>query len=383
MNFDWEPSEQNLIDKIGHFADSFFNHHKTIATNFDAEGWQACAGQGVLQVALPIKHWNGWNKGLQTTVGVFETLGQHGVDASLLFSLGAHLFGFCIPVSKYASPEYQVKFGKQLATGQIIGALAVTEPQGGSNPRKITTYAKEIENGFCINGEKSLITNAKIADQFLVIAATKPDGGLFGLTAFLIAKGTPGLEIEPLEDCFGLRGAAMGRIKFKDCIVPKSSVIGSLNTGFHLFAKAMLWERTGLLSGLLGVAQRDIDNCVKFANERKDENGPLALHQALSHRIAKMQIRLATARLLVYNAAWAIDGGRKDSITKASMAKYQASEVLLKNAIDSMRIQAGSGWIDKTGPASQLRNAVGTLFASGTSEIQLNIIASSTGLKHR
>lgn len=133
----------------------------------------------------------------------------------------------------------------------------------------------------------------------------------------------------------------------------------------------------------MGAAQRDIDNCVRFINERLDKKGSLARHQSISHRIAKMQVRIESARLLLFRAAWAIDNNKKNANTLASMAKYQASETLLENAVDSMRIQAGSGWTNEQGIASMLKDSVGTLFASGTSEVQLNIIAAALGLKRQ
>lgn len=381
MDFDWTPEQLDLIDAATQFAESYFTRHP-VSAGFDSKGWQACADHGILKLALP-EAWDGTNRGLLTSTAVFETLGRHGADSGLLFALGAHLFGCSIPVSQHASPELQSIWGKKLASGQAIGALAVTEPGKGSDPTSMITLATPSGEDFIINGEKIYITNAPVADLLLVLSATKPEGGIFGLTAFLVENDTPGLRIEPQDETFGLKGAPMGRVLFEDCKVSSNNMLGKLNAGFHIFNKAMLWERAGILSGLLGVSQMDLDRCIQFINQHHDDNGNLGRNQAISHKVANMQFRLEAARLLVYQAAWSVDHGNKDVNAKVSMAKYMASEVLLENAIDSMRIQAGSGWVDPQGTATHLRDAIGTLFASGTSEIQLNIIASACGLKRR
>lgn len=269
-----------------------------------------------------------------------------------------------------------------LSSGRLIGALAVTEPQGGSNPGKMETRVEMRDGQLRLNGSKTFVTNAPEADVFLVLATTKPERGSFGWTAFAVDRNTPGLSVEPLATA-GLAGAPMGTVHFHDCPIAPSSLVGAMEGGLRVFTTAMLWERTGILAGFIGAAERDLDACIAFANSRQDAAGPISAHQAISHRIARARLRLDRARLMLQRAAWAVDGKQKNAQQTVAMAKLDVSESVVETAMDILRITAGAGWINQLGAATALCDTLGTLFASGTAEVQLNIIAASMGLKRR
>ena len=382
MEFEWSSEQQQRISKFTEFAKSFFPAHQ-VEPGFDETAWNACAEAGLFKLPLPTDTCDGSNAGLLTTVAAFETLGRHGADAGLLFAMGAHLFGCTLAISRYASASMRDRWCKLLANGQAVAALTITEPTGGSNLQHIKTFASKDGEHYVINGDKTMISNAPVADLFLVLTATKPEGGIFGLTTFLIPKSTPGVDIEEISETNGLEGAPMGRVHFENCRLTENEILGSLNSGFNIFSKAIQWERSCILAGFLGAAQRDIDACVYFVNERQGENGSIATHQSVSHRIARMQVRLEAARQLMLRAVWSVEQGKKDAYTLASMAKYQASETLVQNTLDAMRIHAGSGWAYQPSLGKTLLGSIGTLFASGTSDIQLNIIAAASGIKRR
>lgn len=380
MDFNWHADTQALINQYEDFAKIQFNGGREVA-GLDREGWKACADKGLLHI-LEEDESSPHAYGLLPCVGVFEALGRYGADRGLLFALGAHLFGCQLPVQLHASADLHRLRLQGLASGDLVGALAVTEPQGGSNPGKMQTTAVPEGGNYILSGLKTLITNAPVADLFLIVAATRPERGSFGWTAFLVDKGTPGLSVTQLNTA-GLPGAPMGEVRLEGCVVPAENVLGTPEGGLRVFTSAMLWERTGILAGFLGAAERDLASCVQYMGGRRDGDGPLTGHQAVAHRLASAKLRLERARLMLMRAAWAVDHKHKNAQQIVAMAKIDVSEAVVETAMDVMRLTAGAGWQDKFGAATALRDTLGTFFASGTSDVQLNIIAASMGLKRR
>lgn len=352
------------------------------APGLDRAAWQAYAELGLLRLhehpALETH-----DRGLQTMATIFHTLGRAGTDRGLLFALGAHLFGCQLPIHQYSAPSPGCDaLLEGLLSGHLIGALAVTDPQGGSHQGCMKAQASPQHDHFILSGRKTLVSNAPEADLFLVIASTRPEQGSMGWTAFLLQRDMPGLSIETLTPA-GLPGAPMGEVILDNCIVPKENILGTREGGLRIFMHAMLRERVGILAGFLGAAQRDLDTCIEYVNNRRTPDGPLSSYQTLSHRIAMAKIRLERAELMIFRAAWAVDTKQRNMHQIVAMAKYEAGEAVVETAMDIFRITAGAGWLDQLGAATALRDSLGTLFASGTPEIQLNTIASSLGLKRR
>jgi alkylation response protein AidB-like acyl-CoA dehydrogenase len=183
------------------------------------------------------------------------------------------------------------------------------------------------------------------------------------------------LEIAAIAPSRGLAGAPLGRVRFQHCALGSDAVIGRPGAGLKVFATAMQWERSCLLAGFLGAAERDLAVCTQALQERHDASGSLLRHQGVSHRLARMKLRLESARLLVYRAAWSIDQGHED-YAAAAMAKLAASEAAVDTANDALRLVAGSAWLDGALDfRATLADVAGILFASGTSEVQLDVLA--------
>lgn len=381
MDFSWPESTRTLIRDCealgGRLADS-----RPATPGLDRAGWAACAGAGLLARFGPTPPDPAAPADLRTAVAACEALGRGGADRGLLFALGAHLYGCQVPLMVHADAAQRGRWLPGLADGSLIGALAVTEPQGGSSPDAVQTRAKPTPQGYILSGHKTLITNAPVADLFLVIATTQPERGSFGWTAFLIPAGTPGLQIRPLTTA-GLPGAPMGEVILEDCALGSDQVLGGTEGGLRVFTSAMLWERTGILAGFIGAALRDLGAAVAHVNARHSGGEPLAAKQALAHRLAGARLRLERARLMILHAAWAVDTGQRGVQQSVAMAKHEAAEALVETALDLVRIGAGAGWCGALGAVDALRDALGTLFASGTAEIQLGIIAAGMGLKRR
>jgi alkylation response protein AidB-like acyl-CoA dehydrogenase len=345
---------------------------------FDPAGWKAAAEFGVFRAAAISAD---GVQGAMKTVAILEGLGRGGADRGLLFAIGAHLFGCLVPISIYATPSQAAVWEHRLREGSVVGALAVTEAGGGSSLDHIETAAAETEGGYRLNGRKTLIGNAARAGLFIVLARQFPERGPLGLTAFLVPADTIGLSARPMATTIGLPGAAMGNIELNDCLVPRDAVLGKPGAGLRVFSTAMLWERSCLLAGFLGAAERDLAACIKALRAR-GSRGSLLQHQAVSHRLARMKLRLDGARLLGYRAAQHLDEERDDH-SIAAMAKLAMSEAVVAVAEDALRLLAGMAWRkEPIDLSAALGDALGGLFASGTSELQLEMIARSLQAEH-
>jgi alkylation response protein AidB-like acyl-CoA dehydrogenase len=372
MEFALTSALREQADRARKFAQTHAAAHGA-SGGFNRAAWDEASAFGIYKTALPAS-WGGRAEGAVAAFAIFEALGRGGMDRSLLFAMGAHLFGCALPVAAHATPDQNAKWGAGLCDGSIIGALAVTEPAGGSSFDLIATQASEALNGYILTGEKTLVCNAPDAGLLLVLARQFKDRGPLGLTAFLVPRDAPGLSITRIPS-LGLSGAPMGKVVLAQCQVPASAVLGRPGAGLRIFATAMQWERTCLLAGFLGAAERDLAVCVDAFRTRRDSGGALFRHQAISHRLARLKLKLDSARLVGLASASAIDRHRDDGMA-AAMAKLAISEAVEETAEQLLKLMAGSAWQGQPldfGKA--LDDTFGGLFASGTSEIQLDIIA--------
>ena len=338
----------------------------------DITVWRELSGSGLFGIALPASA-GGEGQGALAVTAVLEAIGRGGADRGLLMACGAHLFGCTVPVAAHATPGQAARFLSALRSGEVIGALAATEPDGGSAFERMATTAVATPDGIVLRGRKTLVCNARHAALFLVLARQFPDRGALGLTAFLVPRETKGVRVEPITSVSGLAGAAMGELVLDGCTMPDYAVLGRPGAGLRVFMTAMKWERCGLLAGFLGAAERDLAMTVQVLSARGD--GTLLRHQTVTHRIARVKVRLETARLMLRRAASSIDAGHDDH-TASAMAKLVVSESLVDCAQDIARLLAGAGWRGTPfDSGAALVDALGGLFASGTSEVQLDLIA--------
>jgi len=373
MDFAWSPEVRHRLEQARRFAEERLSGLPP-PKSFDRHGWGALAEFGLFRMPLS-EAWGGEHSGALATMATLEALGRGGADRGLLFAAGAHMFGCAVPVSAYGTRGQAASWARGLSSGSVIGALAVTEAAGGSSLDLLATQGTEAAGGYVLTGEKVLIANAPVAGLFLVLARQYHDRGPLGLTAFLVPSDTPGLTVTPIASGLGLPGLALGRVQFAECFVPADSVIGRPGAGLKVFATAMQWERTCLLAGFLGAAERELSACVAVLHGRRDAHGPLLRHQAVSHRLARTKLSIESARLLGYRAAWSIDHAHEDPAA-AAMAKLALSEAAVDAALACLRLMAGATWRrDSVDCSAALGDSLGGLFSSGTSEVQLDIVA--------
>ncbi|HEX7114480.1 MAG TPA: acyl-CoA dehydrogenase family protein [Steroidobacter sp.] len=345
---------------------------------FDREAWRRCAEFGVLGMPIP-QEYGGLGLGLSELLAVMEGLGKGARDQGILFSLNAHLWTNSIPILLYGSEEQKRKYLPRLCSGELIGANAASEPDAGSDIFSMRTRAVRDGDSYVLNGVKTFVTNAPVADVFVAYATLNPALGPMGITAFIIDAGTPGLVISKKLDKMGLRTSPMAQVVFDNCRVPVGQRLGREGRGVGIFECSMEWERGCILASCLGVMQRQLDDCLEYARTRKQFGRPIGKNQSVANRLVDMKVRLDTCRPLVYRIG-ALKDANRDATVEAAIAKLYVSESFVKSCLDAIQIFGGYGYMTELQVERDLRDSVGSTLYSGTTEIQRNIIAKGLGL---
>ena len=345
----------------------------------DEAGWRRCAEFGIQGLPLP-QEYGGAGVPLTTAVGVLEALGSGCSDNGLLFALGAQMWSVEMPILIFGSPAQRARYLPALAEGRIKGAHCVTEPEAGSDVFSLRTSAVADGGSYVLNGRKTFCTSAPLADVFLIVATLDRTREAAGLAAFLVDRGTPGLDVEPLGDeKMGLRTAPMGDVVLDDCRVEADAMLGRPGGGSAVFGAAMEWERCFILAPALGRMQRQLEDSILYARTRRQFGRPIGKNQAIADKVVGMHLRLEQSRLLAYRAAWRRQEGRRLTF-EPSQVKLQISESWVQNSLDALQLHGGAGYLRGTGVERELRDAIASRIYSGTSEIQRSIVARFIGL---
>ncbi|WP_198133750.1 acyl-CoA dehydrogenase family protein [Roseobacter sp. GAI101] len=339
---------------------------------FDKSAWDKCGALGLCGLTVPTMLGGSGLDPLSAVIAM-EAFGRGCADNGLGVSLGAHLWG-CLTLLLAGDRARNVDIIRDLATGRKIGALAVSEPEAGSDLAAILTTAVAVDGGYRLEGRKCYVTNAPVADVLVVLAETRPGNLAFGLSAFCLERGTPGLTTPAPVSKMGLRTASMGDVELDGCLVPKSARIGAEGAGLSLFLKVMEMERAFILAPAIGSMERVFEATRHYAQNRKQFDQPIAEFESVYGRLAEMYRRTSLARLVLRDAA--ARKGSGGSITlEASMAKLTISDAWVANCQDALAIFAAKGYLSATGIERELRDALGGQIYSGTSDIQRRTIA--------
>ena len=263
-----------------------------------------------------------------------------------------------------------------------FGIQAMTEPESGSDAFSLRTRAVKKGDRYILNGSKTFITNAPVADVVMVLANVDPSKGPAGVTGFIIDKGTPGFSISKKLHKMGLRTSPMAELALVDCEVPETNILGQVGSGQAIFTVSMEWERACILASHLGAMQRMLEASVRHASTPRGTGGsgrPVDLSPAIADKIAEMDMRLETARLALYKAAWLKQQG-KHPLREAAIAKLAVSHACIETAQAAMEIHGTLGDLTESQFERQYRDAISGTLYSGTSEIQKSIIARWHGL---
>lgn len=345
---------------------------------FSREDWKKCAAFGVLGMPVSFQY-GGMGLGITDVIAVMEGLGYGSSDQGLLFSINAHLWTTTLPISLYGTEEQKQRFLLRLSNGEWIGANAASEPEAGSDVFAMRTRAERRGDVYVLNGTKTFVSNAQVADLIVAYATLDPALGPMGITAFLVERNTPGVSVSKKLEKMGLRTSPMGEVIFENCEVPRSNRLGREGRGVTVFESSMEWERGCILANYLGVMKRQLERSIKHAQTRKQFGKPIGKFQSLANRIVNMKMRLDTSRPLVYRIGWLKERGLP-AMLEAAVAKLYVAESLIANCQDAMQIFGGYGYMVEQQIERELRDAMASTLYSGTSEIQRNLIAKCLGL---
>lgn len=345
---------------------------------FPREDWERCGAKGILGSHVPSQY---GGKGLDavTTVLILETLGYGCRDNGLTLALGGQTWSVQEPIVIYGSEVQKRRFLPRLCSGEWIGCHGVSEENAGSDALSLQTAAVKVDGGYLLNGRKTYIGMAPVADLALVLANADPDAGKWGVSAFIVEKGSKGFTQSSPRAKTGTRTNLLGDLIFEDCFVPDENLLGGQGIGVGLFSQTIAWERAFIHAGHLGAMQALFEQCVDYAKERRQFGQPIGNFQSVSNRIADMRLRLETSRLLMYKVATMKDASLEAPL-ECAMAKLHISEALLACATEAVRIHGARGYLEEHDVERQLRDSMGGVIYAGTSDIQRNLIASLLGL---
>ncbi len=298
------------------------------------------------------------------------------VDASCSVAMSVNNSLVCWGLETFGTEKQKEKYLKPLASGEIIGAFCLSEPEAGSDATSQRTTAIDKGDHYLINGTKNWITNGNSASIYLVIAQTDIEKGHKGINAFILEKNMDGFVVGPKENKLGIRGSDTHSIMFTDVKVPKENRIGEDGFGFKFAMKTLSGGRIGIASQALGIASGAYELSLQYSKQRKAFGKEINQHQAIAFKLADMATEIEAARLLCLKAAWEKDNGLSYDLSGA-MAKVFASEVAMKTTVEAVQIHGGYGFVKEYHVERLMRDAKITQIYEGTSEIQKIIISRS------
>ena len=297
------------------------------------------------------------------------------IDASVAVIMSVTNSVACYPIWKFGSEEQKTTILRELASGECLGAYALTEPQSGSDAANQKTRAERKGGSYVLNGSKSWITNAGVARWYVVMAMTDPSAGTRGITAFLVRDSDAGLQIGKNEEKMGLHGSRTASIFLENVEIPESRRLGAEGEGFKIAMTTLDHSRIGIAAQALGIARAAFEDSVEHARTRRTFGVPLFEHQAVSFQIADMKVQIDAAELLTHRAAWISehDGGKFSK--ESSMAKVFSSEMCNAVCARACQIFGGYGYSKEYAVERYYRDARVTTIYEGTSEIQRMVIS--------
>ncbi len=291
-----------------------------------------------------------------------------GVITAVQNSLGEY------PVMAFGTEEQKKKYLPLMASGQKIAAYALTEPGSGSDAGAMRTTCRLEGDHWVLNGQKNWITNSTAAELFIVYATMDPAMKHKGVCCFIVEKGYEGFTIGKHEETMGVRASGTCPLAFDNVKVPKENLLGEQGKGFNIAMAALDTGRVGIAAQAVGIAQAALDNALRYSKERQQFGRQIAEFQLVQEMLVKMATEIEAARLMVWRAALKRDSGEKFT-KEASMAKWYASEVAVKAALDSIQVHGGYGYSKEYPVERLLRDSKVTQIYEGTSEVQKLVIA--------
>ncbi|HMK35499.1 MAG TPA: acyl-CoA dehydrogenase family protein [Desulfomonilaceae bacterium] len=341
---------------------------------FDRQSWRKLGEFGILGLHFP-EELGGGGADVLTSVIAGEALGEAGVDGGLTLSFGAHTYLCADTIYSHGTDVQRQQYIPQLASGEWIGCMGLTEPGAGSDVASLRTSARREADHWVLNGTKMFITNGAIADVAVIYAKTDPAAGHAGISAFVVEKGTPGFSVGRSLHKMGVRTSPTSELIFDDCRIPAENLLGQAGGGFIMAMQTVEWDRSALLAPFLGAMSFLIKRCSRYAREREQFGRPIGDFQAVKHRLSDMKIFLEAARSLVYRIAWCKDQGRPLNHLEAAIAKLFVGDWSLMPANDALIVFGGYGYCHEYDVERVFRDSRLAPIGGGTSDVQKVIIS--------
>ncbi|CAH1540287.1 Isovaleryl-CoA dehydrogenase [Vibrio owensii] len=373
LNFGLGETIDMLRDHVNAFATE---HIASIAADIDRDNqfpnhlWSKFGEMGLLGVTVD-EEFGGAGMGYLAHVVAMEEISR--ASASVALSYGAHS-NLCVnQIFRNGSPAQREKYLPKLIDGSHVGALAMSEPNSGSDVVSMQLRAEDKGDHYLMNGNKMWITNGPDADTFVVYAKTDPNGGSRGITAFIIEREFKGFSHAQKLDKLGMRGSNTCELVFQDCVVPKENVLGELNRGVEVLMSGLDYERVVLAAGPLGIMQACMDEVVPYVHDRKQFSKSIGEFQLVQGKLADMYSRMNAAKAYVYAVAAACDRGECTRKDAAGVILYSA-ELATQMSLDAIQLLGGNGYINEYATGRLLRDAKLYEIGAGTSEIRRMLI---------
>ena len=373
MKFDLDPMIEEMREMVARWVDDKLapRAQEIDATNkFPRELWPELGELGLLAITAE-EEYGGTGLGYLAHCVVMEEISR--ASASVGLSYGAHS-NLCVnQININGTKEQKQRYLPKLASGEHLGALAMSEPGAGSDVVSMKLRAEKKGDRFVLNGNKMWITNGPDADTLVVYAKTDPPAGSHGITAFIIEKDFKGFSTAQKLDKLGMRGSDTGELVFEDCEVPEENILGRINEGARVLMSGLDYERTVLSAGPLGIMQACLDVVIPYVHERQQFGKPIGKFQLVQGKLADMYVTMNAAKSYVYQVAKACDRGETTRQDAAGCILYAAEKATLI-ALDAIQILGGNGYINDYPTGRFLRDAKLYEIGAGTSEIRRMLI---------
>ncbi|WP_181347771.1 acyl-CoA dehydrogenase [Thalassobacillus sp. CUG 92003] len=373
MDFQLTEEQQMLRKMVRDFAKNEVEPtaaERDEEERFDREIFDKMAELGLTGIPWP-EEYGGIGSDFLSYVIAVEELSR--VCASTGVTLSAHISLASWPIYAFGNEEQKQTHLAALASGEKLGAYALSEPGAGSDVSSMRTQAKWDGEHYVLNGSKVWITNGGVADTYIVFAKTDPEAGNKGISAFIVEKGIEGFTFGKKEKKLGIRSSPTTELIFENCKLPKENLLGDEGQGFKIAMMTLDGGRNGIAAQALGISQGALDASVNYAKEREQFGRPIAQHQGISFKLADMATETEAARLLTYQAAYLESQGLPYAKASA-MAKLHAGDAAMRITTEAVQVYGGYGYTKDYPVERYMRDAKITQIYEGTNEIQRLVI---------